>query len=418
MGGALEFYDFIIFIFFAPTIGRVFFPADMPVWLVSLQTYGIFAVGYIVRPLGGLALAHFGDLFGRKRVFAFSIMLMALSTLGIGLLPSYAQVGSAAPILLLLMRALQGAAIGGEVPGAWTFVSEHVPSRRVGLACGLVSAGLALGILVGSLIAALVSLFFTQDQIVSFAWRIPFFIGAFFGILAVFLRQWLNETPVFLGMRANSLLIAEMPLKVVLRNHARGIILSVLVTWIMSASVVVTALMTPALLENYHGYTAQQSLVSTCIVTTFLLLGACSTGAVVDRVPIGTYFIFAGAVFGLSTYVFHALAGNSLHHLYFFSALMGFSASIAAAPAYVMVKSFPAHVRFTGVSFAFNISYAFFGGITPLGLALLMPLNAMASSYYLLFIAALSIGLGAYLVRHPDSLTCRVGFEDHHGEPL
>src|SRR5262245_60886833 len=109
LGGALEFYDFIIFVFFATVIGKLFFPPDMPEWLVLIQTFGIFATGYLVRPLGGIVLAHFGDLFGRKRVFAFSILLMAIATLGMALMPTYATIGLAAPMLLIFMRILQGA---------------------------------------------------------------------------------------------------------------------------------------------------------------------------------------------------------------------------------------------------------------------------------------------------------------------
>ena len=134
LGGALEFYDFIIFVFFTAVLSKLFFPADMPEWLRQLQTFGIFAAGYLARPLGGIVLAHFGDLLGRKRMFTLSIFLMAVPTLLMGLLPTYAQIGIWAPLALLLMRILQGAAIGGEVPGAWVFVAEHVPRRRIGLA--------------------------------------------------------------------------------------------------------------------------------------------------------------------------------------------------------------------------------------------------------------------------------------------
>jgi MFS family permease len=136
LGGALEFYDFIIFVFFAAVVGELFFPADIPEWLRQVQTFGIFAAGYLARPLGGIIMAHFGDLVGRKKMFTLSILLMAVPTLAIGLLPTYASMGIVAPLLLLLMRILQGAAIGGEVPGAWVFVAEHVPARRIGIACG------------------------------------------------------------------------------------------------------------------------------------------------------------------------------------------------------------------------------------------------------------------------------------------
>ena len=130
LGGTLEFYDFVVFVFFANVIGALFFPATMPDWMRQLQTLGIFAAGYLARPIGGILIAHFGDILGRKKMFTLSVFLMAVPTLVIGLLPTYETIGIAAPILLLLMRVLQGAAIGGEMPGAWVFVAEHAPAKR------------------------------------------------------------------------------------------------------------------------------------------------------------------------------------------------------------------------------------------------------------------------------------------------
>ncbi len=157
LGGALEFYDFVIYVFLAPVIGQLFFPADMPDWLRLLQTFGIFSAGYLARPLGGILIAHFGDLLGRKRMFSLSIFLMAAPTLAIGLLPTYSSIGIAAPLLLLLMRILQGVAIGGEVPGAWVFIAEHVPAQRFGFGIGTLTAGLTAGILLGSLMAGAIN---------------------------------------------------------------------------------------------------------------------------------------------------------------------------------------------------------------------------------------------------------------------
>ncbi len=191
LGGALEFYDVVVYVFVAVTIGGLFFPPNMPDWLRQLQTFGIFAAGYLARPLGGIIIAHFGDLLGRKRMFTLSIILMAVPTLTMGLLPTYQHIGIFAPLLLLAMRVLQGAAIGGEVPGAWVFVSEHVPSRRTGLAVGTLTAGLTAGILLGSLIATVINKSFTPAQVSAFAWRIPFLMGGVFGLFAIYLRRFL-----------------------------------------------------------------------------------------------------------------------------------------------------------------------------------------------------------------------------------
>jgi MFS family permease len=412
LGGALEFYDFVIFIFLATTIGKLFFPPDMPGWLVITQTFGIFAAGYLMRPLGGVVLAHFGDLFGRKRIFAFSILLMALATLGVACLPVYASIGAAAPLLLIVMRILQGAAIGGEVPGAWTFVAEHVPQRRVGLACGLICSGLTLGILLGSSIAAIANIVFSPEELLAYGWRIPFLIGGIFGVVAVYLRRWLDETPVFVQMRKTRLLVAELPLRVIIRSHVRSIILSILFTWILSAGIVMTTLMTPTFLQRLYGYTMQQSLVATCFGTVFLIIGTALSGAIVDRAPVGWFFIVGGLTFGVGTFAFYTCAGLSSVHLFVLYAMMGLAVSIVGVVPYLMVRCFPANVRFTGVSFSYNLSYAIFGGLTPITVAALLPLNPMSHAYYLLFMAALCAILGVYLLINQDSLLSDVGIEE------
>jgi MFS family permease len=133
---ALEIYDFIIFVFFALTLSQLFFPPEMPEWLRLLQSFGIFVTGYLARPLGGILMAHFADRLGRKKVFSLSILMMALPCLLIGIMPTYAQIGYFAPLLLLLLRVFQGAAVGGEVPSAWVFVAEHAPAGHRGYALG------------------------------------------------------------------------------------------------------------------------------------------------------------------------------------------------------------------------------------------------------------------------------------------
>jgi MFS family permease len=415
LGGALEFYDFIIFVFFAAVIGKLFFPPEMPDWLVTLQTFGIFAAGYLVRPLGGIVLAHFGDLFGRKKVFAFSILLMALSTLGMAAMPTSASIGVAAPVLLILMRILQGAAIGGEVPGAWTFVAEHVPFRRVGFACGFLCSGLTLGILFGSFIATIINTVFTPDDIAAYAWRLPFFIGGIFGLVAVYLRQWLQETPIFSEMKQSRSLVPELPLKAVLRDYPRGVVISILLTWILSAGIVVTTLMTATFLQKQYGYSAQQSLAATSFGTLFLIFGTAAAGAIVDRVGSGRFFLVSSIFFAIATFAFYSYAAVSLTVLFVLYAIMGLAVGMVGAVPYVMVRAFPARVRFSGLSFSYNVSYAIFGGLTPLAVAALLPINPMAHAYYLLFIAALTFGLGLYLLAKGDSIEAEVGIEELTG---
>ena len=412
LGGALEFYDFIIFVFFATVIGHLFFPPEMPDWLVMIQTFGIFAAGYLVRPLGGIVLAHYGDRYGRKRVFAFSILLMALSTLGMALMPTYATIGVAAPILLIILRMLQGAAIGGEVPGAWTFVAEHVPFRRVGLACGFLTSGLSFGIMLGSLIASAINSLFTPEDVAGYAWRIPFLLGGIFGLIAVYLRRWLEETPIFMEMKKSKSLTDKLPLGLVLKHHMRGVIISALLTWVLSAAIVVTTLMTATFLQKLYGYTPTQALAGTSFGTLFLIFGVIIAGALIDRIGSGIFFMGASIFFGIATFTFYSYAGTSLQTMFVLYGVMGLSVGMAGAVPYVMVRAFPASVRFSGLSFAYNVSYAVFGGLTPIGVTTALAINPMAHAWYLVFIAVLAFAIGLYLYLRGSEIESHVGIEE------
>lgn len=370
LGGALEFYDFIIFVFFTAVIAQLFFPPDMPEWLRQLQTFGIFAAGYLARPLGGIVMAHFGDRIGRKRMFMLSVLLMAVPTLLMGLLPTHASIGIAAPLLLLCLRVLQGAAVGGEVPGAWVFVSEHVPRSRVGFACGTLTSGLTFGILLGSLVATWINTTWSSAEVLAWAWRLPFIIGGLFGLLAVWLRRYLEETPVFEEMRRRRELVKDLPLKVVLQGHSSAVIRSMLITWTLTAGIVVVILMTPTLVQNLFAIAPADAAQASSMATFALCIGCVLYGMAVDR--FGTERVLVAGSIGL------ALATAGLYRTltvapeYFAMAfaLTGLFVGVAGAIPSLMVRAFPPAIRFTGISFAYNIAYAISGGLTPLVVSL------------------------------------------------
>lgn len=400
LGGALEFYDFIIFVFFAVVIGKLFFPPDMPDWLRQLQTFGIFAAGYLARPLGGIVMAHFGDLLGRKRMFMLSILLMALPTLCIGLLPTYAVIGIWAPILLLALRILQGAAIGGEVPGAWVFVAEHVPARHVGFACGTLTAGLTGGILLGSLVAAAVIQAYSPEDLLREGWRVPFIIGGLFGFLSVWLRQWLHETPVFKEMQARQTLADELPLKTVLRAHRTAIVLTMAMTWLLSAAIVVMILMTPTLVQKLFGIPAALALHANSLATLTLSIGCVVFGALADRFGAGRVMMVGCALLGLTSMWFYqqlAIAPENIDVLY---ALCGFFVGVIGVVPSTAVRAFPAAVRFSGLSFSYNVAYAVFGGLTPVLVSLLLPWDNLAPAHYVLLLSGVGVLIGMYLWRN------------------
>lgn len=393
LGGTLEFYDFVVFVFFANVIGSLFFPAEMPDWLRQLQTLGIFAAGYLARPLGGILIAHFGDILGRKKMFTLSIFLMAVPTLVIGMLPTYASIGIAAPLLLLLMRVLQGAAIGGEMPGAWVFVAEHAPARHYGFAIGALTSGITGGIFLGSIIGVWLNSSYSATEIRDWAWRIPFILGGVFGLVSVYLRRFLHETPVFQELQARKEAGRELPIKTILREHRAACVLVALMTWVLSTAIVVVVLFTPAYLQKVFHIDPASAMKANALATVTLTLGCVFWGWLSDR--LGTRVVMVLGWLGMSAtaYVFYlGLPGTDASLLWSYALVGFFVGSISLLPV-VGVRAFPAPVRFTGLSFAYNMAYAVFGGLTPMLVSVWQQTDVMAPAHY---VAAMGI-LGAVL---------------------
>ena len=400
LGGALEFYDFVVFVFFAVPLGQLFFPRDTAPWLAQLQVYGIFAAGYLARPLGGIVMAHYGDTLGRKRMFTLSVFLMALPTLGIGLLPVQAQIGMLAPLLLLLLRVVQGIAVGGEVPGAWVFVAEHVPPRRIGFACASLTAGLTVGILIGSLAASAVNRHLTPAAVLDWGWRVPFLLGGGFGFLAVWLRRWLSETPVFEAMHARRELSAGLPLQRVLRRHRAGVLLSMLVTWMLTAAIVVVILMTPSLLQSAFHMAPARAFLGNNLATLALVLGCLGYGWLADRVGYARALLCGAVGLLVCSYALYLDLQAGAAHFMALYALAGFSVGVTGVVPALMVAAFPPAVRFSGVSFSYNVAYALFGGLTPpLISQLVKRLGTLAPAHYVAFTALVGIGAALWLMR-------------------
>ena len=397
LGGVLEFYDFIIFVFFANTIGNLFFPPEIPDWVRQFQTFGVFAAGYLARPLGGVVMAHAGDLRGRKEMFTLSIFLMAVPTLGIGLLPTYAELGIWAPILLLLFRILQGAAVGGEVPGAWVFVSEHVPPSRIGLACGTLTAGLTGGILLGSLVATGLNMVMRPAQLVAHGWRIPFLLGGAFGLLSVYLRRLLTETPVFEELKARQALAAETPLKTVVRGHRAAVVLSGLLTWMLSAAIVVVVLMTPALFEKMYSVDSVAALRANSFATLALAAGCVLAGWLTDRFGPGRILMVGCVLLGIAAYLLYAGVRQDRSLLVPLYSLAGLTVGVVGVVPSVMCVVFPPAIRFSGVSFSYNLAYAIFGGVTPIIVTWLLRFDPLAPAHYVGALCLLGFGVGIFL---------------------
>lgn len=382
LGGALEIYDFIIFVFFALTLSQLFFPPEMPEWLRLLQSFGIFVTGYLARPLGGILMAHFADRLGRKRVFSLSILMMALPCLLIGIMPTYAQIGYWAPLVLLALRILQGAAVGGEVPSAWVFVAEHAPNGHRGYALGVLQAGLTFGYLLGALTATWLARVYSPAEILDWAWRIPFLLGGVFGVVGVWLRRWLSETPVFMALHAQREGLQGLPLKQVLKDHRASLLPAALLTFVLTSAVVVLVVITPTVMQQRFGISASQTFALSAAGIVFLNIGCVLAGMLVDRIGAWRGVMLYSLLLPLGIGVLYASLIEQWLPLSVAYAVAGLACGIVGVVPSVMVGLFPANIRVSGISFTYNIAYAFWASTTPLLLIALMSWNVWVCVIY------------------------------------
>ncbi|CAI8864349.1 MFS transporter [Pseudomonas sp. IT-P171] len=396
LGGALEIYDFIIFVFFALTLSQLFFPPEMPEWLRLLQSFGIFVTGYLARPLGGILMAHFADRLGRKKVFSLSILMMALPCLLIGIMPTYAQIGYFAPLLLLALRILQGAAVGGEVPSAWVFVAEHAPVAHRGYALGFLQAGLTFGYLIGALTATFLAQAFTPAEILDCAWRYPFLLGGVFGVIGVWLRRWLSETPVFMAMQAKRDAAVELPLRTVLREHRLAILPAMILTCVLTSAVVVFVVITPTMMQKTFGMTASHTFALSALGIVFLNVGCVLAGLLVDRIGAWRTVMLYSLLLPLGIGVLYTslIIGSNWIGLAY--AIAGLGCGVVGAVPSVMVSLFPARIRVSGISFTYNIAYAAWASITPLLLIGLMPWSPWICVIFCAVMGAVGVSSALY----------------------
>ena len=396
IGGILEFYDFIIFALFATILSHLFFGKEASPFISMLAIWGIFAAGYFVRPIGGIILAHFGDKYGRKKIFSLTIFLMAVPTFIIGLLPTYAAIGATAPILLLVFRICQGLAIGGEIPGSATFVYEHVPKSKAMIGQGALYAGVNAGILLGSLIGVILVKCMPHDALFSWGWRIPFFVGGILGVLGLYLRKRVSETPVFKKILEHREQ-AKMPLKEVFKTSKSSTIAGFFLVLVVAVTVTNFFIYFPSHLSMVLHYTLFTAFALNSIGLAIGGLCIYFTGVFAvkfkwnpSKIIISASIIFL--IFGVPSYYIVSL--HSVILLAITYIIFGISVGLFAGTfSTLILKSFKPNIRFSGYSVSYNIAFAIFGGLTPVFDDLLIKVTgSLFAPGYLVLIAGI-IGL-------------------------
>ncbi|HGL6826227.1 TPA: MFS transporter [Staphylococcus aureus] len=393
IGNAMEWFDFGVYAYTTAYIGANFFSPVENADIRQMLTFAALAIAFLLRPIGGVVFGIIGDKYGRKVVLTSTIILMAFSTLTIGLLPSYDQIGLWAPILLLLARVLQGFSTGGEYAGAMTYVAESSPDkRRNSLGSGL-EIGTLSGYIAASIMIAVLTFFLTDEQMASFGWRIPFLLGLFLGLFGLYLRRKLEESPVFENDVATQPERDNINFLQIIRFYYKDIFVCfVAVVFFNVTNYMVTAYL-PTYLEQVIKLDATTtSVLITCVMAIMIPL-ALMFGKLADK--IGEKKVFLIGTGGLT--LFSIIAFMLLHLQSFVVIVIGifilgfFLSTYEATMPGSLPTMFYSHIRYRTLSVTFNISVSIFGGTTPLVATWLVTKTGdpLAPAYYLTAISVI-----------------------------
>ena len=397
LGGALEFYDFVIYSMFAAYIGAAFFPATDP-FESQIRSFSVFAVGYLARPLGGVIFSHFGDRYGRRRVFIVSMLSMSLATIGMGLLPGQTTLGPMAAVLMVALRLIQGFSLGGELPGAITFVVENAP-RNAGFAAGFIFFCVNSGVALASALSLVVHEVLAEPQIAAWGWRVGFLFGGVLGLVSFWLRLSLHETPEFQLLRNTA---PKIPFVELSRSHPAQVLTGI-------SAMVATAgfngllFAMPAYLPIAMGYTSVEAIRAQNVCLVILSFGLLTAAWLGDRIPRRRILCVGSLTLSLlSIPFFNAAASHSVGLLLLFAGA-GVAASMVNGPMCgIAADLYPTRIRFSGVAISFNLAFSIFSGIAPLAAALLQRYTGSPAgpAYYMCFCGVLTFVGSLFLHRY------------------
>lgn len=388
VGNIVEYYDYGLFAVYTHTLGALFFPSADP-FLQTLLAFATFAIGFFMRPLGGIAFGYIGDKLGRKTSLTVSILGMAACTFSIGILPTYADIGVMAPVLLLIIRLCQGLCVGGEGAGVAIFILEHTEGYRPGFMGSIVMASN----MVGTLLAVFVGIILNHFCPLGNCWRYAFILGGFTGLIGLYLRYQLTETPEFIKRKKNKTILKHPIVRAITRQW-RSMLMVMLLGGITSAvAYTIRGYLNIFFYEVMH-YTSNEALYFTSFALFIMIVLLPLFGLLSDKIGNRRSLTIMCYLTILTVIpLYEMLADADKNIALVFTGLAGFGALAAGicAPAYsYAIKAFEVELRFTGVAFSWNVGLALLGGTTPMISRYLSERYSItAPAYYIVLVAIL-----------------------------
>jgi MFS transporter, MHS family, proline/betaine transporter len=393
VGNCVEWFDFAVYGYLAATLGAVFFPSEDPT-ISLLSSFAVFGVAFFMRPLGGFFFGPLGDRIGRQRTLAAVIILMSASTFVIAFLPSYAAIGIWAPILLVAARLLQGFSVGGEFGGASAFLAEYSPDERRGYLVSWIEFSAVGGFFLGSASVLLLTATIGEDALGSWGWRIPFLLAGPLGLIGLYIRLRVEDTPEFRALERSGE-VSGSPFRETITQNWRPILQVIGLVIIQNAGFYIVLTYMPTYFSEQLGFSSTASSLSSVFTLLVAMALIPPLGALSDRVGRKPLLAASCVGFALLSYPLFLLmnqgnlVGAVLSHVALGALLAVFLSTTIAA----LAELFPTRVRYGGFSIGYNISVAIFGGAAPFFATYLISLtgNPLSPAFYLIAAAVASL---------------------------
>ncbi len=401
---AITFFDFLIYLYMADYISSAFFPANVDPRVTRLQGLGLFAIGYLARPLGGIFFGRYGDIKGRKPLLLLSMVATAVCMVTMAVLPTYAQWGIMAPILFIALRLIQGMAFGVYVPLSWIYIAEQVPRQYLSVGCSYVTASFFVGVLFSNGFFVWLSGSMTPNQLLEYGWRVPFITAAILSFLPIFAWRLISESPFFVEMQTKkSVNDTAKPFTLLFKHCKHAVFLGLLLSLMIASITTVVALLLPSLIEVRFSLDTDLFGFSHSLGIIFMIFGCVFYGIISNYENFGKILVIGcilliGQMFA---FYYHLQAGGD--YILIMYALLGFFAGIVGMVPAIFVQLFPTNVRLTGIALSYNIMYAVVGGFLPFALSYATSYISFSPALYIAFIGAVGIMIGLYFYHLPES---------------